>query len=246
MTTDTHNSFVHFHSSYLFDLARDEQKNGRGVPCVIMCVAAIEALPSDIALSLRARQEFEQFTRDGLNRTQKRDILGRVKPEFFVSRIEPLSPMEESFADTIKKLTGQKRSGLDQYYVLDGLLRSETRDPIDSKDKKATWKATLPVGVNDLFELRNAIIHRGGSEFLYDNGGTLVNESSALPSPLIALKKVLGVDYAGSRRAGWLGLIDTPTLASWGLDVTKRFVNSTLQKLPNEPGFRYLKNTATL
>jgi len=243
-TTNIHRSFVHFHSSYLFELASKEQKDGRGVPCAIMSAAAIEALPSDIALSLHARQGFEKAIRDESN--QKRDIWGRKKPEFVVSTMERLSPMEESFADTIKKLTAQKRSGLDQYYVLDGLLRGEARDSADSKDKKAAWKATLLKGVSELFELRNAIVHRGGSELLFDNGGTLVNESSALPPPLMALKEVLDVDTAGSQCSGWLGLIDTPALAGWSLDVAKSFINRTLQTLPDGPGFRDLKRDAKL
>ncbi|AEI82082.1 hypothetical protein CNE_BB1p06620 (plasmid) [Cupriavidus necator N-1] len=242
--TDVRRSFVPFHSSYLFELATKAQKDSGGIPCSIMSVAAIEALPGDIAVSLHARQEFEKTARNESNQNQ--DRWGRKKWEFTVSNLEPLTPMERGFADRIKELTDQKRSGLDQYYVLDGLLREETRNPTDPKDKKAAWRSTLPEGVGELFELRNAIVHRGGSEFLYDHDGALVNASRALPPVLTALKDVLNIDTSNSQCSGWLELIDTPALARWSLSVTKYFINRTLETLPDTAGFTYLKHNAHL
>ncbi|WP_414449809.1 hypothetical protein AB4851_28770 [Burkholderia sp. 22PA0099] len=229
----------------MFDLAENECRMGRGVACVILCAAAIEALFGDIALSLVARRDFVNSVRDSSQEAP--NLFGQKQAAYTFSKIPPLNALEESIATAFGKLSEYKSSGLDLYYVLDGFLQGEDRNPKKAtKAQKAAWKSTLPLGVGELFELRNSIVHRHGSAFIFDNEGALMNGPDALPPSLAELKDIFKIDITDSNRSGWLGLIDTEEVATWGVRVAREFINATLHSLPQTPAFDFLKSNAKI
>lgn len=227
----------------MFDLAERECRLGRGVACITLSAAAIEALFGDISLTLIARKNFIKSACEYSQ--QIPSLFNKKQATYTFSAVPPLNALEESITTAFGQLSEYKSSGLDLYYALDGLLKGEKRDPKKtSKAEKSAWKATLPFGVSELFELRNSIVHRHGSAFLFDDDGTLMNEPDALPPSLAVLKDILRIEITNSTRTGWLGFIDTAEAATWSLKVAREFINATLQKLPGTDAFAFLKENA--
>lgn len=233
-------SYVHYHSLFLLDLLIDSKKRKQGITSIILGVTSIEALVGDLAQTLIQRRDAKK----NLHKNTFQRITNIEQPTVFL--FPQLNALELAIAAELEELLKRKASGLNMYYVLFGLLEDvqPPRNASDSREKKEAWKQSLPSGVDDIFSLRNAIIHRHGSELLFDSSGNLINGNSALPDVIEKLNEELNLGIEMLRLDGWLGVLENnEAIAEWSLKVTQNFILHTLAKLPATNACDYFRQT---
>lgn len=235
---------VHYHSTYLYDLALVSAKAGQGIGSVIASVTAVESLLGDIRLTYATRRDVvaemtlpeKKFSLFGSTEVASSSVEHYRLTEQELAVLHILEPQLNEKGKPIGK-----KPPLNLYYQLMGCKENENRH--EDEYTKLNQRELHPSYIVDLFDLRHSIVHRDGGPRVESDLDSLrqrgIPNSVAFLEPLGLIAEA---DFKEGR--GWLSAIDTKEVGMWSVSSAGLFIKLVLDSLPEGLASDYLRENA--
>lgn len=219
----THRTVVAYHAPALFDRAIECAKNKQGVATVILCVSSIEALIHDLVECYQLAIDHDESCEN-----KKPKIPFQSSFVCCFSELHQVTEEEVKLCNALKKIESDRGQLEDKVTEIFKSLHNES--PL--KGEK-TWQDFAL-----LSKIRNGIVHIKGETLTQTNPYSDENKSKIEGYPKFVKKlqrrSLIKNPETLDASKNWLELIEKEeNFLAWCIDVTKKYSELILQKLPD-------------